>query len=184
MDGTLTCAIHDFDAIRSTLGLPAGVPILEAIQRQPPALAEQSRKHLDELEYIIARQATVQPGAQTLLEQLLAGGKQIGILTRNGHGIALATLRSCGLEHYFTPESVISRDCCAPKPDPAGVLRLMQQWSALPGDTAMVGDYLFDLQAGHLAGTLTVHLDVNGNYSWPEITTVGIRSLHELTELM
>ena len=30
MDGTLTIAMHDFDAMRAELGLPVGVPILEA----------------------------------------------------------------------------------------------------------------------------------------------------------
>lgn len=29
LDGTLTLAVHDFEAIRRSLGIPAGVPILE-----------------------------------------------------------------------------------------------------------------------------------------------------------
>jgi len=46
----------------------------------------------------------------------------------------------------------------------------------------MVGDYLFDLQAGHSAGTTTVHLDVNGEFAWPDITDVAIQSLTELLD--
>jgi len=44
----------------------------------------------------------------------------------------------------------------------------------------MVGDYLFDLQAGRNAGTATVHMDVSGEFLWPELTTLGVRSLPEL----
>ena len=29
LDGTLTVAVHDFDAIRKELGIPAGLPIVE-----------------------------------------------------------------------------------------------------------------------------------------------------------
>ena len=35
LDGTLTIAVHDFDAIRDELGLPAGEPILEAMSKLP-----------------------------------------------------------------------------------------------------------------------------------------------------
>jgi len=40
MDGTLTLAVHDFDAIRNTLGLPLGKPILEAIEDLPAPQAK------------------------------------------------------------------------------------------------------------------------------------------------
>ncbi|MBP42781.1 MAG: HAD family hydrolase, partial [Deltaproteobacteria bacterium] len=29
LDGTLTVAVHDFDAIRKELGIPAGLPIIK-----------------------------------------------------------------------------------------------------------------------------------------------------------
>ena len=54
MDGTLTHAIHDFDAIRSELGLPQGKPILEAIASLPAKDAADVAARLDTLEYEIA----------------------------------------------------------------------------------------------------------------------------------
>lgn len=184
MDGTLTNAIHDFDAIRKQLGLPAGKPILESISSLPKAEADEVSKQLDELEMDIAASATQQPGAQTLLETLQSQGKQTGILTRNGKDIAHATLKACGLEHFFEDNYVISRDCCTPKPDPAGISLLLNLWQAPAPLTVMVGDYLFDLQAGFDAGTHTVHLAVDGQFHWPEKTTIGVRSLNELTALL
>jgi len=181
MDGTLTRAIHDFDAIRTTLGLPADMPILEAIERQPPAQAALTHQRLDTLEFDIAAQASQQPGATELLDLLQQRGCRLGILTRNGKAIAHATLEACGLDHYFAADDVVGRDCCAPKPDPVGIYRLMQRWSASPTDTVMVGDYLFDLQAGQDAGAYTVHMAVDEQREWPALTTLKVMSLSALS---
>lgn len=184
MDGTLTTAIHDFDAIRAQLGLPEGLPILESIARLPTDEAADVSARLDALEFDIAAMATQQPGAEALLQQLASNGNSLGILTRNGKGIAHATLAACGLEKYFAADDVISRDCCAAKPEPAGVNMLLQRWNASADTTVMVGDYLFDLQAGFSAGTHTVHLSVDGQFSWPELTSAGVSSLNELSALL
>ncbi len=184
MDGTLTLAVHDFDAIRKTLGLPAGQPILEAIAQLPEKDAQAVHQQLDELEFQIAAAATQQPGAIDLLDNLKVRGCTLGILTRNGHEIAKATLKAAQLDHYFTEEAIVSRDCCAPKPAPDGVDLLMQRWQVKPEKVVMTGDYLFDLQAGHEANTTTVHMDVTGAFSWPELTDVCVTSLVELNQLL
>lgn len=181
MDGTLTHAIHDFDAIRKTLGLPAGKPILESLAELPDAKAAEVRAELDALEYRIAGEATAQPGADNLLSGLQASGASLGILTRNGKGIAHATLDACGLRHYFKDEHVVSRDCCTPKPDGAGVNLLLDRWQSQATDAVMVGDYLFDLEAGRNAGVTTVHLAVNGDFAWPDMSDVCVTSLNELS---
>jgi len=184
MDGTLTNAIHDFDAIRSQLKLPAGKPILESINRLPTAQGVRTTQALHALEMDIAAQATQQPGAERLLNHLRRAGHDLGILTRNGKDIALATLNACGLDEYFPDHLVVSRDCAAPKPNPAGIHVLLSHWQAKAPNSVMVGDYLFDLQAGFDAGTLTVHLANDGQYHWPEHTSVGVQSLDDLLMLV
>lgn len=184
MDGTLTNAIHDFDAIRAQLALPAGKPILESIARLPPNKAADVSARLDAMEFEIAANATQQPGAESLLQQLTDKGNNLGILTRNGKQIAHATLAACGLDRFFVPDDVISRDCCAPKPEPDGIELLLRRWNAQAESAVMVGDYLFDLQAGSAAGTYTVHLSVEGQFSWPDITSTGVSSLIELSALL
>jgi len=182
MDGTLTLAMHDFDAMRAELSLPAGVPILEALAAMDAQTAALKHKELDAMELRMAADAKPQPGAAALLEMLTARGDKVGILTRNGKEIAEVTLAACGLDHYFETNDVVSRDCCAPKPDPAGIHLLLQRWSATADDTVMVGDYHFDMQAGHFAGTTSVHLDVTKAFQWPEVTDVAVSSLQELQE--
>jgi len=44
----------------------------------------------------------------------------------------------------------------------------------------MVGDYLFDLQAGKSAGVTTIHIDQQGEFAWPEVADICIREFAEI----
>lgn len=180
MDGTLTHAIHDFDNIRTQLGLPAGIPILESIAKLPTEEAKKINQQLDDIEYEIADQATAQPHCVEFLTSLKNSDCAIGIVTRNGHGIAKATLKAAGIDNFFESQYIISRDCCAPKPAPDGIQLLLSRWSAEPTSAIMVGDYLFDLESGRNAGLDTVHLDINGLFEWPDKTDYSVTSLKAL----
>lgn len=183
MDGTLTHAVHDFEAIKKTLGLPADLAILEALAQLPPAQAADKRRQLDALELDIASLAVAQPGAEHLLATLRDRGARVGILTRNGKAIAHATLAACGLADYFEDAAIISRDCCEPKPHPAGIRRLLHYWRGDRQSTVMVGDFRFDLEAGRAAGVTTVHLDVDGEFDFPWCTDIPVTSLEQLAAL-
>jgi len=137
---------------------------------------------LFDIEMQIAKEANEQPGARALLEHLTSQGCSLGILTRNGCEIAIETLRAAGLLEFFKPQTVLGRESCTPKPDPAGVIQHLAAWQADPKATVMVGDYKFDLEAGYRAGVSTVHLDVDQGEQWPEITTVKVSSLNELMQ--
>ena len=184
MDGTLTVACHDFDDLREKLGLAPGVAILEALEVLPEPQARTLHHQLYDYEMELAHQARPQPGAGDLLEQLFNNGFQLGILTRNSLEIAFTTLQACGLRDYFQTDNILGRESCAPKPDPAGVFHLMQQWQSLGENTVMVGDYLFDLQSGHAAGAQTIHFDVDGGARWPEVTHYRVCELSEITKLI
>ncbi len=184
IDGTLTVAVHDFEAIRATLGLPPGRPILETIATLPPAEAAILQRRLDEIEWQLASQAKPQVGARELLSGLQQRGARLGILTRNNRRNAYQTLRVCGLLEFFEPACVLGRESAAPKPNPDGIYQLLARWEAAPGAAVMVGDYLFDLVAGRRAGTATVHVAVNGNHRWPEETDLRVKDLRELLALV
>lgn len=184
MDGTLTVACHDFDEIRKQLGLPQGVAILEALEAFPESQSRALHDQLYMCEMELAYQARPQPGAQELLERLNSNGYQLGVLTRNSLEIAFTTLQACGLNKFFQKDNILGRECCAPKPDPAGVLHLMRQWGCHGGNTVVVGDYLFDLQSGHSAGAHTIHFNVNGDSSWPEVTHLSISDFSQITKLV
>ena len=182
MDGTLTVAAHDFDSIREDLGLPAGTPILEALSAMPANEAGPLWDILDEHEHRAAEVAKPMPGSAELLATLSRRSARLGIITRNMMPVAHKTLAACGLETYFERPAILDRDSSIPKPAPDGVLHLLEQWQAAPDDAVMVGDYLFDLQAGRAAGVATIHVDTTGTFPWPELADICVTSLHELTQ--
>jgi HAD superfamily hydrolase (TIGR01509 family) len=180
LDGTLTCAIHDFDAIREELGLAPAVPILETLASLPEGDAAPLYRRLDEIELALAARATTAPGTRALLSRLQGRGARLGVLTRNSVEVARATLRRCRLERYFDPDSVIGREQAEPKPSPAGIERLLGRWGTPPEEGVMVGDFLFDLQAGRAAGVATVYVDPTGGFPHGAHADVSIRHLDQI----
>lgn len=184
MDGTLTVPMHDFDGIRASLGLPEGLPILEAIEELPEAESEDISRRLDEIEFDLASRAEPQDGALELLTALDRQGATLGILTRNNRANALETLRVCGLLEFFQPEAIVGREAAMPKPDPDGVNKLLHHWGAKPEEGVIVGDYLFDLKAGRQAGTKTVYLGSHERSEWRPFMDVWVKDLRELRALI
>ncbi|MEM6867914.1 MAG: HAD family hydrolase [Cyanobacteria bacterium P01_C01_bin.121] len=183
MDGTLTESLHDFPAISRALGLPPNEPILEALAQLPPAELTQKQKQLTEIEIEIAHQATPQPGARDLLAQLKSQGKQIGILTRNTKAIAHITLQACGLIDFFHPDDILGRSCCPPKPQPNGILQLLDRWTLLSDTAVMTGDHKFDLLTAKNADVAAVYLDPKGEFPWKDHADYSIQSLSALQKL-
>ena len=183
MDGTLTVAAHDFDAIHRELGVPLGKPLLEAIKSLSPEEAVKTYQRLVEIEMDIAAKAVAQEGATDLLGHLRDCGRTIGILTRNSLMAAKETLANAGLDRYFDDEDIVGRDTCAPKPSPEGVLHLLKRWQTTAADAVVIGDYLYDLQAGRAAGADTVHLDVTGRFRWPYLADHAVIRLGQVLTL-
>jgi len=172
--------VHDFDAIRRKLGLTTGLPILEQLKKLPAREAAGKYTILDEIEVKLAAGAEAQEGAGDLLELLAGRGVRMGILTRNNLTNSLATLEACGLRRFFETEAIIGRECCQPKPSPEGIFRLLDLWGVGADMAVMVGDYVFDLQAGRSAGTATVYLDKGGDSRYRQLADVSVHTLSEL----
>ncbi|MGA1600588.1 MAG: HAD family hydrolase [bacterium] len=183
MDGTLTLAAHDFEAIRRELGLPSGAPIVRTLNALPAEQAAPLRAKLQEIEEDLARQARPAPGVYELLEALRERGCQMGILTLNSRENAWITLKCLGLDAYFAPGTVLGRWCLPnPKPAPDGVRHLLESWDASTRDAVMVGDYRWDLETGRAAGVTTIHVDLSGTHPWPELADHCFSSLGQLRE--
>jgi HAD superfamily hydrolase (TIGR01509 family) len=180
LDGTLTVAVHDFAAIRRELEIPEGAGILEHLASLSDQQAQPLHDRLQEIELELAAVTRTAAGALALLQHLQESGAQLGILTRNTRENAVRTLDLVGLGRFFDPAHVLGRDEALPKPDPDGIRRLARIWGIAPETTVMVGDYLYDLQAGRSAGALTVHVDATRSFRWPELADVSVRTLDDL----
>ena len=184
LDGTLTVSAHDFEHMRRELGLEPQAPILEALQAMPESEAAPLWEMLNELEFYYAGKASVMQGANELLQKLHASGRQLAILTRNTMPVVKHTLQACKIDHFFPLDHILDRDSCIPKPSPDGVERLLEFWQADADDTVMVGDFLYDLEAGKGAGVATIHVDTRGDVDWSEFTDIRVESLGEIIEYL
>lgn len=184
LDGTLTISAHDFAYMRSELGLDEQAPILEALNAMPAEQAAPLWQRLNEMEFHYAGKANIMEGSRAFLEKLAARGARLGIFTRNVMPVVLETLKACDIAHLFPVDHLVDRDTCTPKPSPDGIHHLLDLWQADPGDTVMVGDYLYDLQSGRSAGVTTIHLDSRRESSWPEYTDIYIRNFSEIDALV
>lgn len=183
MDGTLTHAVHDFTAIKRALGLPTDKPILESLQTMAPEQAAPIEKHLADIEYELAGRAEAAPGSYDFLTRLQTAGCHLGILTRNTRRNALRTLEVCGLKPFFDDAWILGREDRTPKPSPDGIHHLLGAWSHTPDQAVMIGDAIFDLQAGRAAGVLTVYVDPDAAYPHRALADFCVRSPREVEHL-
>ncbi|MCE9605374.1 MAG: HAD family hydrolase [Planctomycetia bacterium] len=152
LDGTLVDSALDFDAMRAEMGLSAGTALLEAIADLPPEEAERCREILHRHEHAGGLRATPIAGAAEFVRTIDALGMHRALWTRNSRAVALQTIAR--LQMPF--EIVVARDDAPPKPDPTAVRDLCRRWKIEPNEIVVVGDYVFDIEAGRRAGARTV----------------------------
>jgi len=154
LDGTLVDSQLNFDAMRQEMELPPGMPILEALVRLPAPHAQRCETILHRHELAGAERAAVLPGVAELLAVLQARRIRSAIVTRNSRRITEITLRRLNL----AIELSLTRDDGPIKPDPWAILHVCKKWDISPAEAVMVGDYKFDVECGHSAGSRTVLL--------------------------
>jgi HAD superfamily hydrolase (TIGR01509 family) len=153
LDGTLIDSALDFDQMRVDMEFAPGQFILETLESLPEgARKDRCREILRGHEYRGAMAATLMPGARELVDELARLGIPQAILTRNSRAITELALGRLKLEF----SQVVTREDAPPKPDPAGLLSICRAWNVAVSDVVFVGDFQFDLLAGHRAGIATV----------------------------
>ena len=183
MDGTLTQPYFDFDAIRREIGLPTEprTPILEAMETMAPAGRRRAERILLCHEARAAEESILWEDTLPVLAALREAGIPIGCITRNSRASAdtVIALHSLAFDALFTRED-------GPlKPSPEPVRAICRKLGADPGKAWMVGDYLFDMQAGRAAGATTVLMLGDARLpEWADSADHVIRRLAELLELI
>lgn len=151
MDGTLTAPLLDFARIKREMGID-NQPILESLAKMDEARRREAEAILLRHEDEAASQSTLNPGCRELLAW--AGERRIavGVITRNSRRCAEIVFR----RHSLAFGVVITREDEKFKPDPAPVLLACRRLGVRPGDSWMVGDGQYDIEAGLAAGTKTI----------------------------
>ncbi|MBI2437276.1 MAG: HAD family hydrolase [Lentisphaerae bacterium] len=163
-DGTLTLpGSIDFAGIKRSIRCPRDVPILEFIgSLQPAAAQRRAWSILQRFEEQAARRSRPNEGAEELLRFLKRRHIRRGILTRNSRGSIAAALKNFAHARLADFSVIITRDHVErPKPDPEGVLLAARRLRVPPAELLVVGDYIYDIEAGRRAGAPTVFLESN-----------------------
>ena len=128
-----------------------------------------------------ADQAELQPGACETIDRLRERGIPVAILTRNSR-ISTGTVLD---RLAIRVDAIRTRDDGVVKPSPEPVLALCRTLGVDPGASWMVGDYLFDIQAGRAAGATTILLQVaDAPPSFAREADHVIQSLPEVLDLV
>ena len=167
-DGTLTRpGSLDFQRLREELASPAGAPILEYIQGLPPKRRRRALRVLDRFEMEGAVRSRPNGGAEDLIRELQAIGLPLAIVSRNSRAAVLRALENFPSVGPSDFDVIISRDDdIQPKPHPDGVRLAARKMGSSAGETLVVGDFHFDIDAGRRAGSPTVLL-TNGRMDPP-----------------
>src|SRR3972149_7216629 len=155
LDGTITQPCLDFAPFGGERGRPGDPgPILESMEKRPVRQRRRAEEILHRHEQKAVAESKLNPGTRQTLAALRKAGIRIGILTRNKRSNALAVAR----KHNLKFDAVVGREEGPAKPDCFGVLQLCRQFGVEPAQTAVVGDYLFDLLCAKSAGAVAVPL--------------------------
>ncbi len=160
-DGTLTKpGALDFGIIRHRVGCPDGQPILEFIEKtaNPVQRAEMAGK-LEEFEAEAAALSVPNAGAEELIRFLKERKIKIAVITRNTLASvkrSVENFKSTTLDDF---DFLLTREeDVQPKPSPEGVYLAAETLGVEPGESLLVGDFIFDLEAGKNASVCTVWL--------------------------
>ncbi|MCH7988924.1 MAG: HAD family hydrolase, partial [Planctomycetes bacterium] len=131
-------------------------------------------------EMLGAERAVLMPGVSEFLGELSERNIATGILTRNSRISTMTVLERFNLEF----SQVKTRDEVPPKPDPTGLLEICIAWDVSVDEVLFIGDYLFDIQAGHNAGIRTVLFAPDGLPDYAHQADFTIRNFAEASSLI
>lgn len=149
LDGTLVDSALDFAAICDDIGWPRGTALLEQLALlSDDAERERAHRIIRQHELIGARLACWMPGAEQCLQRLVLANMPMAILTRNMREATELTIKRL----QIPIQHVLTREDCAAKPDPEGLLRIAAGLKLPLQHIIYVGDYVYDLQTAANAG--------------------------------
>lgn len=153
LDGTITRPFLNFGELRTEIGvLPGRLSVLDQIESLPESERARAWAILEAHEARAAQNAEFNDGACELLERISRLGLLSAVVTRNSGESTRRVQEKLG----FTVDRVIHRGSGLPlKPDPASLLALAGEWGIQAESMLMVGDYVYDIQAGRDAGAIT-----------------------------
>lgn len=161
-DDTLTMVGElDYLKIREDIGCPREESILSFIERiENPQDRRIAHEILLNHELSAAARARPADGAESLVSWLEQAKIYRGIITRNTRRAVDISFQNFNSIDSSNFNIILTRDDDMPvKPEPDGVLHVCETLGIQAVELLVVGDYIYDVEAGNAAGAVTVFLD-------------------------
>ena len=178
LDNTIVDSDLDFAAIRAEIGTDE--PILEYRAVSGEAEKQRVDEILERHERRAAETCRLCDGVVEMLSFLRTRGIRTALLTRNSRQSVNTVLARLGVQFDF----IVSREDSAPKPSPEPIFLICERFGVRPGEALVVGDYLYDIQAGQAAGARTILVHGPRRHSFVAQPDHEVASLHEARAIM
>ncbi len=177
LDNTLVSSSLNFDKIRSDLGCPKDIDLLDFVDTLPQKQKIDAHKLLVKYEMTDAHSATKLAGTDVLLTLLSELEIPCAIVTRNCNQAALLKIQ----QNSINIPTVLTREDHKAKPAPDALLDVAKKWNTPPENLLYVGDYLYDLQAAQNANTMSCLITYGKKMSYADLATIEVHNLTELS---
>ena len=148
LDGTLVESSLNFKRIRSEIGCPDDVDILEFVAQLPHDQRTDAETTIIKHELRDAEHAKLLPIGRRMLEQVFHAKLPSAIVTRNCRTATRIKLNN----NNISIATVITREDAPAKPDPTALINIAKSWDIAVHKILYVGDYIYDQQAAENAG--------------------------------
>ncbi len=189
-DGTLTePGTLDFAVVRNAIGCPPNQAVLEFIGGlQDESACRNAMEILDRFEVEAAARSRPNDGAEDLVRFLRERGLRTGIISRNSPQSIEIALRNFATLRPVNFDLILTRDDpYPPKPSPEGIRAAAVRMGVAANQVLVVGDYLFDIEAGYRAGARTAFLTNRGALACrdprPDFTIDRLDELRDIVDL-
>jgi HAD superfamily hydrolase (TIGR01509 family) len=178
----------DFADMRARTGIPYGDLFTVMEEWRDAARVAAAMDVILELEATAQRTLALQPGLEALLEQCVADGLLLAIVTRNTDEAVAALFARLGEAWRPRFTQVLNRHFVFVKPDRRLLLHVAATWGVAPSQLLMVGDSREDVEIGAICGAATCLIAGGGNEVASALAAAGVaptfavRSLGELAE--
>jgi HAD superfamily hydrolase (TIGR01509 family) len=179
MDGVVVHQRLDFLAIKQEIFGSTHGYILERMAELPPTERARAEAVLERHETVAAAEAEAMDGILPFLAWMDERALRRGLVTRNSRKSVEIVLARLGLRF----DAVVTREDAPPKPAPEPVWLACRRMGVTPAEVLFVGDFEFDMLAGHRAGVRTVLLRGPG-LETSQHADLMVSSLGELRELL
>lgn len=177
MDGTLTVPNIDWAELRSRVGVPPGVGIMEHIYSLSEAEAQQADTVVREIEMASVLAAEPNDGLAQLFSRLDETDWKQALITNNHRAAMEHVVERLSLRF----DLLLSREDALLKPAPDLLLLALRHFDLQPEQAVFIGDGRYDREAASAAGIRYIHLEHD-----PAATAEGdvIRHLSQLLPLL